>query len=310
MNKEQPTSLFQNGMEFIYPRTEDGPSLYGLLEGAWMFAALIKGIRTKVWRADPKEPNPVASAWARQGLIAVLENDGKQEIVLTKAGENVIACAGLLEYEFSMMSQQLSGDYVTDPVKYAGLRTALGSYSKRFLPDMHDWVVRQAVMDGGRFFDFCGGDGEYLLNFLRKWPCAQGMLYDRAPAIPDAQGALDPYVRMGIKGGDAFADDQFFANHAGAYDIVLLSEILHCKGPEQRQFLLRRAASLLKPGGVVLVIEQYPNLRLDWRMQDMTEGGECISEQQLCIEADVAGLVAVSGIKSVSHYGIRLEKAE
>lgn len=310
MNQET-TNLFSNGMEFLYPRTEDGPSLYGLLEGAWLFAALVQGIRTKVWRCDPTQPNPVASAWARQGLIAVLETDGKKETVLTKAGQNVVACAGLLEYEFSMMQQQLSGDFVTDPAKYAGLRTALGNYAEKFLPDMHDWVVRQAVMDGGRFFDFCGGDGGYLVNFLRKWPCAQGMLFDRAPGC-DADAILNvsPYDRMGIKAGDAFGSDEFFAQQAGAYDIVLMSEILHCKGPTDRQLLLRRAGSLLKPGGVVLIIEQHPNLRLDWRMQDMTQGGECLSEQQICIEADAAGFIAESGIRSVSHYGIRLEKAE
>lgn len=314
--EQQTTSLFSNGMEFLYPRTEDGPSLYGLLEGTWVFAALLKGIRNRVWECDPTLPDPVAATWARQGLITVVpaalaEGGGEPAYCkLTAAGENVVACAGLLEYEFSMLGQQLSGDFVTDPEKYAQLRTALGNYSKRFLPDMHDWVVRQAVMDGGRFFDLCGGDGEYLLNFLRKWPSAQGLLYDRSPSIPVAQACVDPYVRMGIKGGNAFADDQFFTNHAGAYDVVLLSEILHCKGPEDRQFLLRRAATLLKPGGVVLVIEQFPNLRLDWRMKDMTEGGECISEEQLCIEADTAGLVAVSGIRSVSHYGLRLEKAE
>lgn len=310
-NEQQTTGLFQNGMELLFPRTEDGPSIYALMEGAWMFAALIQGIRSKVWESDIRTPNPVAACWAKLGLVEVEQGSGdapaQDRAVLTEAGHRVVACQGLLEYEFSMMNQQLDSNFMTNPAMYQKLRGGLEHYARAFLPDMHDWISRQVAFDGALFFDFCGGDGGYLHSFLKAWPQARGMLFDRAPGVPHPDNlAVAP--RMGIKAGDAFGDGQFFMNHAGAYDVVLMSEILHCKGPEDRLLLLQRAKSLLKPTGVLLVVEQYPNLRLEWRMHDMTEAGQCLSEQQVAFEAEAAGFMAVSGINSFTHYGLRLEQ--
>lgn len=310
--EQQTTGLFQNGMEFLFPRTEDGPSIYSILEGAWLFAALVKGIREKVWECDPATPNPVAVAWARAGLLEIEQGAGEtpaqDRAVLTGAGKRVVDCQALLEYEFSMMQQQLDGNFKTDPAKYKALRGGLDNYAVAFLPDMHKWIADQApaAVKCPRFFDYCGGSGGYLASFLAAHKGAQGLLFDREPGVTKTSAAV--LSRMGIMAGDAFGDDLFFANHAGAYDVVLLSEILHCKGPSERQFLLQRAKSLLRPSGVVLVVEQYPNLRLEWRMNDMTDAGQCISEQMVAAEAQEAGFMAASGIHSLSHYGIRLEQ--
>lgn len=308
MTEQQTTGLFQNGIELLFPRTEDGPSIYALMEGAWMFAALIQGIRSKVWASDIRTPNPVAACWAKLGLIEVVEVQhdlGHQHRgQLTEAGQRVVDCQGLLEYEFSMMKQQLDSNFTTDPTMYQQLRGGLEHYARAFLPDMHDWITRQVAFDGALFFDFCGGDGGYLHSFLKAWPQAQGMLFDRAPGAPLPEVAS----RMGIKAGDAFGEDKWFVGQRGAYDVVLMSEILHCKGPAERQELLRQAKWLLKPTGVLLVVEQYPNLRLEWRMHDMTEAGQCLSEQQVAFEAEAAGFMAVSGINSFTHYGLRLEQ--
>ncbi len=307
-------TTFNHGIEFLYPRSEDGPSLYALLEASWTVMALIQGIRTKVWEQPIDEPNPVAAAWAKAGLLEVVLEKCPPYAVLTPAGRRVVDCAGLLEYEFSMMQQQLDGNHKTDPAKYAQLRTGLDNYAVAFLSDMRRWATQQVAFDGGLMFDFCGGNGGYLHEFLRAWPQANGMLFDKAPG---GVHPSDVVLQMGIKQGDAMGDDRFFLDQAGAYDVVLMSEILHCKGPTERNFLLRRAKSLLKPTGVLLIIEQYPNLRLEWRMTDMTEGqsqqqqedgGQCLSEDEVTAEAYSAGFVAHSGIRSLSHYGIRFEQ--
>lgn len=306
------STTFNHGIEFLYPRSEDGPSLYALLEASWTVMALIQGIRTKVWEQPIDKPNPVAAAWAKAGLLEVADwgvdlnrEQGGPAPHLTPAGRRVVDCAGLLEYEFSMMQQQLDGNHKTDPTKYAQLRTGLDNYAVAFLSDMRRWVTQQVAFDGALMFDFCGGNGGYLHEFLRAWPQANGMLFDKAPG---GVHPSDVVLQMGIKQGDAMGDDRFFLDQAGAYDVVLMSEILHCKGPTERNFLLRRAKSLLKPTGVLLIIEQYPNLRLEWRMTDMTEGGQCLSEDEVTHEAYAAGFAAHSGIRSLSHYGIRFEQ--
>lgn len=302
------TPTFNHGIEFLYPRSEDGPSLYALLEASWTVMALIQGIRTKVWEASLDDPNPVAAAWAKAGLLEVVVDEANyptSRATLTPAGRRVVDCAGLLEYEFSMMQQQLGGNHKTDPAKYEQLRKGLDNYAVAFLPDMRRWVTQQVAFDGALMFDFCGGNGGYLHEFLRAWPQANGMLFDKAPGLVHPG---DVALQMGVKQGDAMGDDRFFLDQVGAYDVVLLSEILHCKGPTERNFLLRRAKSLLKPTGVLLIIEQYPNLRLEWRMTDMTEGGQCLSEEEVTNEAWEAGFQAHSGIRSLSHYGIRFEQ--
>lgn len=296
---------FTHGIEFLYPRTEDGPSLYALLEASWTVMALIQGIRTKVWDADMSVPNPIGAAWAKAGLLDVVLEKCPPYARLTPAGRRVVDCAGLLEYEFSMMQQQLDGNLKTDPVKYTRLRQGLDNYAVAFLPDMRRWVTQQVGLDGAKMFDFCGGTGGYLHEFLRAWPQANGMLFDKMPGVIHPS---DVAMQMGVKQGDAMGDDRWFLDQIGAYDVVLMSEILHCKGPTERNFLLRRAKSLLKPNGVLLVIEQYPNLRLEWRMTDMTDGGQCLSEEEVAAEAYDAGFQAHSGIHSLSHYGIRFDQ--
>lgn len=297
----QTNNLFKHGIELLFPRTEDGPSLYALLEGAWMNVALIQGVRQKVWEsAKSGEPNAVAACWANLGLLTPAG--------LTPAGLRVVECVELLEYEFSMMQQQLSGDFKTDPVKYQGLRVALGNYTKQFMPDMLRWVAEQRLGDDPVqvFMDFCGGDGVYVKHWLRAWPDSYGMLFDRT--TPEEMDA-DIAQQLAAFGGDALGSDQFFETYAGTYDVLLMSEILHCKGFTERALLLERAKKLLRPGGVLLVIEQYPNLRLEWRMQDMTKDGQCLSEIEVTEEAHNAGFLPISGIRSLSHYGIRFEKA-
>lgn len=310
-------NIFTNGLQFLYPRSEEGPSLYAILEGAWLGAALVQGIRTRVWECDPTKPNPIAASWANTGLLEVEtikegEMEGAVYCSLTPAGRRVVACADLLEYEYSMIQQQLDSNFKTDPAKYRSLRKGLENYAGAFLPEMVDWVARGGDAPMGAaplMFDFCGGNGGYLRSFLRFNPSAQGLLYDRDPG---AEMLKEPLVmnRMGIKAGDVMRDDQFFADHAGAYDVVLMSEILHCKGREDRLFMLRRAKSLLKPGGSVLIVEQFPGLRLEWRMNDMTDGGQCLLEAQVVAEAQECGLMGVAGINCLSHYGIRFEQYE
>lgn len=310
VEEQQQQGLFQNGMEFLYPRCEDGPSVYALMEGAWVFVALIQGIRQRVWESDPRVPNAVAAAWARAGLLEVEQASGEtpatDRAVLTPAGIRVAACADLLEYEFGMMQQQLDGNHKTDPAKYKALRGGLEAYTTNFMQDIVKWVNdSNASQQPVTFFDFCGGNGGYLRSFLEANPGSQGMLFDRAPGIQKLDATLN---RMAIMAGDAFGEDQWFASQAGGYDIVLLSEILHCKGGADRQLLLLRAKSLLKPDGVILVVEQYPTLRLEWRMQDMTDGGQALPSQLVVAEAAEAGFAAVSGIYGFTHYGLRLEQ--
>lgn len=307
--------IFTNGLQFLYPRSEEGPSLYAILEGAWLGAALVQGIRSKVWECDPTKPNPIAASWANTGLLEVKtvekgEMAGAVYCTLTPAGERVVACADLLEYEYSMIQQQLDSNFKTDPAKYRALRKGLENYAGAFLPEMVDWVSRggDAPMDvKPLMFDFCGGNGGYLRAFLRFNPDAAGMLFDRDPGVGELGGVLN---RMGIYSGDAMGSSVWFASQAGAYDVVLMSEILHCKGKEERLFMLRRAKSLLKPGGSILVVEQFPGLRMEWRMNDMTQGGQCLLEAQVVAEAQECGLMGVAGIHCLSHYGIRFEQFE
>lgn len=102
-----------------------------------------------------------------------------------------------------------------------------------------------------RIVDLGSGLGTYSVALLRLCPDATALLFDR----PNAGNAVRAYLeeqglsdRAEFIGGDVLTDD-FGADH----DLALLSNFVHCLGPEQNQALLHRVAAALGKGGRVAV---------------------------------------------------------
>lgn len=300
----QQPELFKTGIEFVYPKSVHGPSLYGIMEAVWLLAALAKGGRERVWEtARVGQADPVAAAWVRAGLMAP-QADGS--VLLTEAGVNVAACVDLIEYELAMVQRQLDGVTKTDPVMYEKLRRGLYAYTLHFLPDVLNWVTEMVPVDASTYavLDYCGGDGCYIEHI------AGGKSYVDAWMIDKAPGRTAQLQRMGVnvRQGDVLSDPSVTEDLDGFFDLIIMSEILHCQGAKGRADMLAQANAMLKPGGMLVVIEQFPGRRLDWRLYDMTQSGQTLSEEQVAYEVQAFPLKPVGTVHAISHYGIQFKK--
>lgn len=303
MSDNKP-EIFKNGTGFLYPTTEAGPSLYGLLEGVWSVAALVKGARIRIWeKASAGTPDPIAAAWARMGLLrATAEGD----VVLTEAGHNILGCIDLLEYELAMLPRQLAAEIPpTDPAMYAQLRTGLREYANRFLRPMLEWAMQDAKAGSQMVLDYCGGSGPYARAAAQAGDNTVWLI-DKALHPTDCEefGHLGVTLRV----GNVLEQPELTEDLAGFFDLIVMSEILHCQPEAGRAVMLQQCYNMLAPGGKLVVIEQIPTTRMEWRLRDMTKGGHTICKEQMAFEVQAHPLRPDGYIECISHYGISFKK--
>lgn len=302
---QQAQSIFKTGMEFRYPVSEHGPSLYGMLEALWTLVALAKGTRDKVWEtATPGAVDAVAAAWARMGLLVATPD--QQGVQLTKQGANVAGCAALLEYELAMIGHQLNGN-ATDPAMYAQLRNGLENYSNAYLSELLNWAALQVkhVADP-LVLDYCGGNGAFVKRCCELNPNTIGWLIDKAPGSPRE---LADTWGITVREGDVLAaEDNPTEDLDNLFDLVIMSEILHCKGAEDRARMVADAYRMLRVGGVLIVAEQFPGLRLEWRLAAMTEAGHTLDKEVVAFEVQALPFKPTGYIEAFSHYAIAFTK--
>ena len=271
-----------NAMMFRLSYTDKGVSPYSLLEAAWLLPGLIYGLKTKIWEWKPNEaemPHPILRLWVEMGLLTAIPNQGGNILLkLTPTGETIVQMGGLLEYEYSMMDQQLRGNRTTDPEKYAGLRDSLSKYSAIYNTALYDWIETMLGGDDVKeVIDVGGGSGYSLVEILKMFPDANGVLYDKDanPGYIHRQSD-ELQKRIDFASENLLKRSPALAKMAGKFDIVIASELLHCFGPEELDFVLPKLARLLSPTGKLLIIEQRATFRLDWRLWDMTNGGRSL----------------------------------
>lgn len=324
--EKETMQIFKHGNEAVFPTTAFGPSLYGILEGAWMLPMILKGIRSEIWKqsvpAGTPHLDPITTSWLKLGLVEPDWPEGEKGATtfpLTENGERVVACAGLLEYEFSMMEQQLNGSLVTDPAKYAALRDGLAEYSKRYLPDVFGWLntlMQNHITEWGpelnmgsklKVMDYCGGKGQYLKHIMEKFSCVEGHLVDKRANEADIprHARRHPFDVMTPNFQESVVD-----GWQGEFDLIIMSECLHCVDEEGRKKMIAHAYNLLRLGGTLVILEQFPNMRLDWRLFDLSHGGGVMTMDQVAYEVQYLPLKPTNTIEAISHYGISFMKEE
>lgn len=310
--KEQIT---ESGMQFNLTFLEDlGVSPYSILEAAWVLPAIIMGVRTKIWNGtyDKKVmPPPIVSLWIDMHLITttVVSDQDFISVDLTEAGHNIVKMSGLFEYEFSMMQQQLDDNFVTDPAKYRVLRKALSMYSDQYLPPITEWMRERA---GTNILDFGGGSGYYLRELLKSNPEAKGTLYDKAPTVEQDGG--EELVRMKTYEEDFHSEkSKFFTTQQNTFDTIIFSEVLHCMAIEDYPKVLHLLEGLLTPDGMLIVIEQRPSFRMDWRLNVMTKGGKSLDINETIMRIQTIpdlNLIPSQSITTATHYAVTFTKGE
>ncbi|HZR39202.1 MAG TPA: class I SAM-dependent methyltransferase [Ktedonobacteraceae bacterium] len=131
----------------------------------------------------------------------------------------------------------------------ASLATALGN----------EIVNRVHVPCGAaRLLDVGGSHGGYSALFCRKYPCLQTTILDIQPGIDAGLRTakrLQLENRMRFVCADIVKDD-FTASFAAPFDIALYFHIAHLLQPATNLAILAKVAKVLRPGGVLVFIDQ------------------------------------------------------
>ncbi len=138
-----------------------------------------------------------------------------------------------------------------------------------------------------RLLDVGGSHAAYSALLCHKYPALQATILDIQPGIEAGmrtakQGHLED--RMSFVCGDIVKDD-FSQLFTETFDIALYFHIAHLLQPEQNQAILAQVAGVLKPGGILVFVDQVTDQTHNSRLASLmvqfmaitmtTVGGTC-----------------------------------
>jgi SAM-dependent methyltransferase len=159
------------------------------------------------------------------------------------------------------------------------------------------------ISDRRHLLDLGGGPGTYAIHFCLNNPRLRATVYDLPATGPYARKTIERFGltdRINFVAGDYLKEDI-----PGSYDVAWLSQILHAEGPEDCQRIIGKAASVLEPGGLLLIHEFILDNTMDGPLQPAlfslnmllgTANGRSYSEEEIMEMLDRAGAKAVKRI--------------
>ena len=105
-----------------------------------------------------------------------------------------------------------------------------------------------------RLLDVGGGHGWYTIGFCHRYPNLSATVFDLPPALEVAREII---AAEGMGNRVTVHEGNFWTDELGAdYDVVLLFNIVHAHSPDQNTELLCKVASVLNPGGLIVILDQ------------------------------------------------------
>jgi predicted O-methyltransferase YrrM len=136
--------------------------------------------------------------------------------------------------------------------------------------------------------DLGGGPGTYAIHFCKANPQLRATVYDLPGTRPFAEKTI---AKFGLADRIAFVEGNYLHdNIPGTYDVALLSHILHAEGPADCRMLIRKAISVLQPGGLIMIHEFILDNTMDSPLHPAlfalnmllgTPAGQAYSEEQI-----------------------------
>lgn len=166
-----------------------------------------------------------------------------------------------------------------------------GRLSARDMLECLDLAPYRQMLDVG------GGPGSYPIAFLQRHPGMRATLLDKPNVVAIAR---EQVAQAGLQDRIAFIEGDFLeADPGDAYDLVLLSNIIHMLDAEANANLVRRCAGAMISGGL-LIIKDFivddartgPPFSLFFALHMLlhTEGGDTYRESEVMEWTRAAGL--------------------
>ena len=153
--------------------------------------------------------------------------------------------------------------------------------------------------------DLGGGPGTYAIHFCMKNPNLKATIFDLPSTLPFANKVISRFNindRVSFIGGNFLTDEV-----TGIYDVAWLSHILHGESPGDCLKLIKKAVSVLKPGGLIIIHEFILNNSMDGplfpalfslNMLIGTESGQSYSEEQ------ISEMLSKAGVKNICRISV------
>ncbi|MFJ8962662.1 methyltransferase [Lentzea sp. NPDC102401] len=170
---------------------------------------------------------------------------------------------------------------------------ALAGFTGKTLADAYDFSAHKRVLDVG------GGSGGIPIELCRTVAGLSATVYELPHVCPivlrkaEEAGLADV---VDARPGDFTADEAL----PSGYDVMILSQVLHCGDEAGNRTLLAKCLSALEPGGTVLICELLlnpertgprPAALMGLNMLIAHPGGENYSEQEYLTWLAEAGFV-------------------
>lgn len=156
-----------------------------------------------------------------------------------------------------------------------------------------------------RILDVGSGAGTYACELLERLPGARATLVDRPNAAPTVRKIADEY---GLSDRVTFRPGDFFEIDLGSgFDLAIMSNIVHCFGPERNRTLVGRIREVLGEEGRLAVKDmRYPRddsntvgtLRFNLRMALYTERGRVYRR------GTIVDWLMDAGFESIESFGL------
>lgn len=147
---------------------------------------------------------------------------------------------GLLEYHLSIVRNDFKES------DYALLLKGLKQYFDYYLSGI--WQTLGITDEKAEMLDYGCGLGYYSKAFLLANPDATSYVLDRKINFPLA-------LRMRPLEIDFEAEPFWYATYIDSMDIVLLSEVLHCKQATGQEYLIRSSYEMLRDDSRLIIVE-------------------------------------------------------
>ncbi|MGQ0837737.1 amino acid adenylation domain-containing protein [Actinokineospora sp.] len=145
------------------------------------------------------------------------------------------------------------------PVALAEFQSLLADLADAVLPDV--LAAATPPPEARRLLDIGGGHGRYAAAFCQAHPNLHATVLD-LPGTLDA--GRKTVAAQGLDERVAFRESDWATGELGAdQDMVLLFNVLHCLDPDRARDLLRRAGTCLRPGGMVVLLEEITEVAED-----------------------------------------------
>ncbi|MBN1277105.1 MAG: methyltransferase [Deltaproteobacteria bacterium] len=150
-------------------------------------------------------------------------------------------------------------------------------------------AVKEIDLSGRKhLLDLGGGPGTWAIHFCLANPGLRATVFDLSSTRPFAENTI---LKFGLTDRIEFKEGDYLKDEIKEqYDVAWLSQILHGEGPELCRRMIRKAVSVLEPGGLIFVHEFILNNDMagplhsalfSLNMLTGTRSGRSYSEEQI-----------------------------